>query len=362
MLRLAPLSQALAGRRLARTVYSLEGKPLLAAGTSLTPNHISALAARGFTRVYILDGLPPEPEPVESVAEGTWINLVARTKQAFDSLAAGNPAALAALNKAVDTLIDEIERPHRLYTFFTRHCFPESIYTHSVQVCVLSLVMGTSAGYSRLDLHKLGVGALLHDIGKCAAAAPAGSGAAASEDHSVAGFNLLRKHSEVSLLSAHVAFQHHEHPDGSGYPRALRGKEIHEFARITAVANVFDGWSIDPPGGARLSRHALLGCIRELAGTRLDADFVHLLLGRIAHYPDGCLLALDTGHLAVVAAQNPEAPARPRVLVLADPDGRPVTPQEVDLAEHPGIAVADTMEDFPPAVERQLRRLAQCRK
>ncbi|MED3723030.1 HD domain-containing phosphohydrolase [Geobacillus stearothermophilus] len=58
--------------------------------------------------------------------------------------------------------------------------------------------------------------------------------------HTYLGFELLRRQRNISLFSAHCALQHHERCDGNGYPRALSGDDIHEYARIVAIADVFD--------------------------------------------------------------------------------------------------------------------------
>ncbi len=103
-------------------------------------------------------------------------------------------------------------------------------------------------GYSYEDLRLIGIGAMLHDVGKLLIPTEillkperlTNEEYEEMKQHARYGFDLLRNLHSVSLLVAHCAFQHHERIDGSGYPRGLVDFEIHPFAKIIGVADVFD--------------------------------------------------------------------------------------------------------------------------
>ena len=107
--------------------------------------------------------------------------------------------------------------------------FDDYTFHHSVKTTILALVLGIASGYSEQKLIELGMGALMHDIGKIKIAevilykkTPLTDAEFAEiTQHTTYGFDILRKNNDLSLLSAHVAFQHHEKWDGSGYPRGL---------------------------------------------------------------------------------------------------------------------------------------------
>ena len=94
----------------------------------------------------------------------------------------------------------------------------------------------------------IGLGSMLHDIGKIAVSKEIllKPGKLTEEEfqviktHTTEGFEMLRNSYSVPLLVAHCAFQHHERLDGSGYPRGIKSKDIHDYAKVIAVADVFD--------------------------------------------------------------------------------------------------------------------------
>jgi HD-GYP domain-containing protein (c-di-GMP phosphodiesterase class II) len=94
-----------------------------------------------------------------------------------------------------------------------------------------------------LKIKTLGMGAILHDIGKSVNDGP---------EHTIHGFELLRNNKALNVMISHVAYQHHEYYDGSGYPRQLRGEDINLFAAITGVANFHDNLVSNPDVAKRL--------------------------------------------------------------------------------------------------------------
>ena len=121
-------------------------------------------------------------------------------------------------------------------------------FSHSVNICIISTIMGKFLGLPYTRLKKLAVGALLHDLGKIYIEKRSSPKTATSHrkkpgaytQHPRLGFDRLRIYPDLSILSAHVAYQHHEREDGSGYPRGLCSEEIHPFAKIVAVADSYD--------------------------------------------------------------------------------------------------------------------------
>lgn len=124
----------------------------------------------------------------------------------------------------------------------------DTFFYHSVNVATIAGVIGIAKGYRPQQLLDLGIGALLFDIGMTQLPDELWrkKGELTKEEteivrrHTYLGFELLRRQRNISLFSAHCALQHHERCDGNGYPRPLSGDDIHEYARIVAIADVFD--------------------------------------------------------------------------------------------------------------------------
>ncbi|MCK9906259.1 hypothetical protein MXD63_40505, partial [Frankia sp. Cpl3] len=116
--------------------------------------------------------------------------------------------------------------------------------------------------------------------------------------------------------SAHIALQHHEWVDGRGEPRGLTGAEIHDFAKIVAIANTYD--NLISPFSSEATVHPYEACekIMALAEKQFDHGMVIQFLRAIAVYPTGSSLRLSTGEVGVVIEQNRGLPSRPVVRVI----------------------------------------------
>jgi HD-GYP domain-containing protein (c-di-GMP phosphodiesterase class II) len=164
--------------------------------------------------------------------------------------------------------------------------------------------------------------------------------------HSNDGFNLLREQKDVNLLSAHVAFQHHERYDGVGYPRLLKKNEICEYARIVAIADIFDALTSENKHRKSFSVPAALEIMKKEAGRQIDQDLVEMFMGNVALYSTGQLVKLNTGEVAVVTANSPGRSSRPKVKILLDHGKKPVEqPKEIDLYNEPSISILKVIED-----------------
>ncbi len=204
------------------------------------------------------------------------------------------------------------------------------------------------------DLTSLGVGAMLHDIGKlkCAEAAR-GQHAFADEhaddydEHALNGFNMLRQ--RINPLAAAIALHHHQRWDGTGWPDMTRltygrytgglsGRKIHIFSRIVAAANMFDALTVRPDGSSRPSICALraMQC-PKLAGA-FDPIVLNAFLRHLPPFPVGVEVILNDGRAAAVMALNPDQPCRPTVRPLeSNPDG-----VDLDLMSLPDMHIQES--------------------
>jgi putative nucleotidyltransferase with HDIG domain len=152
--------------------------------------------------------------------------------------------------KLVESTVDFILRDEAAFRNFLKvRSYDYYTYTHSVNVYVFSVALAQRAGIHEMsDLLVLGTGSLLHDIGKSLIDKRiiSKSGPLTDEEwviikkHPAYGVNILRETGGVSEESYAVVSQHHERCDGSGYPGGLRAAEIHPYAKVSAIVDVFD--------------------------------------------------------------------------------------------------------------------------
>jgi putative nucleotidyltransferase with HDIG domain len=162
-------------------------------------------------------------------------------------------------------------------------------YAHAVNVAIMSLQMGKQLGYNELQLRDLVIGCLLHDIGKAKVKL--------KDEHPEAGFQILRTIREISLLSAHITFQHHETLDGKGYPRSIAGSSFHEFAQICAVANMYDHLISDE----QMPPHEALEVIMSQNGRTYSENVIGAFVKAIPTYPPGTKARLLDGNEVIVS-------------------------------------------------------------
>jgi len=303
--------------RLARTVYSADGRVLLQAGIVLKDSYIERLQALGFPAVYVGD-----PEAAERfrdvVSESTRRHAIAVVKKSFEEVKLGSTLKLEPIAQVVNDIVDEIVSTREVVlplTDIRKH--DDYTFGHSVSVCVISALLGVALELDDLTLRELAMGAILHDVGKVKIPEkillkPAPLSAKEWNEmrkHTLYGFQLLRGRDGLSSRAAHVAYQHHERIDGSGYPRALAGDKIHLFARIVAVADTYDAMTSDRIYRRGVTPFEALQELKELASEgrrQLDKDVVNVFLANVAFFLPSCKAKLDTREveIAVGAGQG----------------------------------------------------------
>jgi HD-GYP domain-containing protein (c-di-GMP phosphodiesterase class II) len=312
------------GMVVGRAILDPNGRMLLAAGQELNLKYIKRIQDLDIPSVYIEDQLGVEDSP-PPVSPQVIARANALVKESYQKCARTGKLNIRAIKGQVDNIIDELTaNSHVMIGISDLKSYDDYTYQHSVSVCVLAVMIGISHGYNRSQLEALGIGALLHDIGKITVPREILNkpGKLTDEEfttikkHPWEGFNIIKESGGLSLLSAHVALQHHERYDGKGYPRALAGDKIHEYGLITAVADVYDALVSDRPYRRGYNNQEATNIIEEGRDTQLSSYFIDLLFGHINLYPPGTVVKLTTRDTAMVIKENPNDSKRPVVRLL----------------------------------------------
>lgn len=344
---------------LAMPLHGPDGRVLLGAGVVLKPSYIERLVRLGFTGAYIKDGVADDVPADTPITEQTRMAAVAAVRQAFSELARDEaPLRADRLRAAVDSILDELlRRPSVTVGLSEIRSADDYTFAHSVDVAVMSIVCGMAMGLPRPKLSELGMAALLHDIGKvridrAILTKPAPLSEREAEDmkmHTVFGFEMLRGRVDISAVVAGVAYQHHERNDGTGYPRGLREPQIHPFAQVVAVVDVFDAMTSDRVYRRGIPIHQAAQFLERTKGKLFNTMAVERFLSRVSLYPTGSTVKLNTGEVAVVVRQNTGHRSRPVVRVVANSSGRLLKrPIEVDLVMDTDRAIVGLARWEPP--------------
>lgn len=340
----------------ARNIYDSDGRILLHAGVELNQNYVNRLGQMGISSVYIRDEFDSCNIPIpDVVSEETRIETVKIIKQNFECLEHDRKINTRSIKRMVDNIIDELLANYNvLVNLNDIRSFDDYTFAHSVNVCILSIMTGMTMLYHDLKLKELGIGALLHDIGKTKidkqilnkTETLTREEFTEIKRHTEYGFEILRSNDDISLLAAHVAYQHHERWDGKGYPRQLAGDHIHTYARIVAAADVYDALLADRPYRPSYSVHQAITILKNMSGIYLDADCVSALISNIAIYPIGSLIELNTGEIGIVVDTNKESPTRPIIRIIIDNNRHRIVRQhEIDLSKLSTIIITKALTD-----------------
>jgi len=297
------------------------------------------------------DAAPPprDDDQAREAAKRTYAQSVQIAREVLTDVRLGRAVNVRRVKRAVQAIVDQVlTNEHSILGMTVLRDYDEYTFTHSVNVCILSVILGQKLGLTKPQLYELGLGALFHDLGKMRLPPELVQKGSGLTDEELA---LMRQHPTEGLLAlfslhgfgdvpyrpALIAYEHHMKVDLSGYPPNRRPRRPTLFSRIVAVADGFDAATSKRSYQAfPWTPDAVLREMRDNRARGYDPLLVKAFINVTGVYPVGTLVILDTYELAVVVAPNPD-PKRihqPLVKVIADPMGIPlVEPILADLAE-----------------------------
>ncbi|MNI21192.1 Cyclic di-GMP phosphodiesterase response regulator RpfG [compost metagenome] len=330
---------------LGRTIFSSSGAVLLSEGVQLTVFMITTLRRIGATMLYIKDPNMEDIEIPDVISEETKRTVMKRMGETFDSIRSGKEFNTRSVSISIDSLLDEVMlNKDVLVQLSDIRTKDNEMYVHATNVCMMAVLVGINMGLSHAQLKELAIGALLHDIGKVELVHDDESDDL-KRHHTWRGFEVLKNKREYSLLIAHVAFQHHEDIDGGGIPRQLAGDQIHLYAKITAIANMYDNLLYDMSTGHKMLPHEACEHMMALSDTKLDREVLIHFLKIVSIYPTGASVRLSTRETGVVVGQHRGLPGRPIVRVVKqDTNNKELDISEIDLAKHTTVFIEQVLK------------------
>jgi len=367
--RLVHINLLQPGMKLGKRIYSEEGLVLLSEGVELTNRLIGRLKDLGIGYVYISDAATEDIIIPDMLQEETRRRALVEIKQQFQSMSGLKtksriPHFGKALSGLMNTILEDIgSQKEAMIMLMDMNASDFDLYNHSLNVCVYTLVLGVASGYTRQQLMEIGLGALLHDIGKTQIAPEILHKPAKLSDeefkiiqqHTTYGHRILKDEPGIPLLAAHCALQHHERIDGSGYPFGLKDNEIHEYAKWLALADSYDAMTTNRVYKQALLPHQAVEVLYTGSGTLYEQRMLEKFRDCVAIYPLGISVTLSTGEIGVVADIHSRVPQRPRIRVLKDADGQTLSaPYEIDLSTALSVMITgvEGVDEATPAVSR----------
>ncbi len=282
-----------------------------------------------------------------------WQDAVVTVEAMMSEVRLGGRPKLPEVESAVESMMEVVAtQPQALFGLMGLRSKDRYTFEHCVSVGFLALSYAHALGRSQQEVFEIGVGAILHDIGKARTPEEILNkpGKLRPEEMEVMKGHAAETRAIVSELSlSETAFaaaaHHHERLDGSGYPSALAGEQLGIPARIVAICDVYDAMTADRCYRRGIAPAQALRALLERAGSDYDETLVHRFIRFIGIYPPGTLVRLSGERLAIVMGQG-EHLLYPKVRVFYDALKKceivpqdlhlgPDTPEQVVAPENP---------------------------
>jgi len=355
-IRIVKVEDSIEGYRLARNVY-VEGNriPLLREGITLDTSYIDSLKRHQVKYIYIEDPASEGIKVEDVIYEETRV----LANAVMSDILSHNPPPLTKDNllevqKVARMIVSDIKeyKPRVTIELWNLKTLKDYLYLHSVNVAVVSVMIGWRMNLNNQELEDLSLGVLLHDVGKVTVADSIHNKPSKlttdefkeMQQHTARGFAFLRDRGAFNPIVWSVAHQHHEMFDGTGYPKGRKGKEIHQYSRIAVVADIFDALTSDRPYKSGWAFHKVILYMQNIIPDKLDPQVLKTFVSLIPLYPRGTAVKLSTGEMGMVVENLLGNYHQPIVRVIMDKSGRVLGAREcreIDLSKETEISIAD---------------------
>jgi HD-GYP domain-containing protein (c-di-GMP phosphodiesterase class II) len=352
---------------LAKEIYSRNGRLLLRQGEKLSQQWIDKLMDFDVPTIYIdvdTGSKYPEitkiitsekekvyhddvPDMISTEVRGEAERVV---QELMHEIKAGRLIKTDKARKVVETIVSQlITNQHIVGKLADIRILDDYTFAHSVNVCILSISTGIIMGYSKVRLRELGIGALMHDVGKMKVPDEIlnKKGPLTEKEfevikkHTIWGYEILSEHPDMTSSAARISLQHHECYNGLGYPWGIKNDEIHEYSKIVAIVDVYDALTADRVYKNAILPYEAMEIIIASTGYQFEPQIVKTFVENSEIYPVGSIVELNNGIITMVINANRALPTRPITKIVIDAQGNEVNDGEViDLMKNPTLFIS----------------------
>lgn len=288
----------------------------------------------------------------------------------FAAVRAGRPLEKTELVEIVDAVTASLIRdPLALPGITELRARHEQTYLHSVAVCGWMIALAQEMQLSPELVRDAGLAGLLHDIGKATLPQEllekpsrlTPQEESLLREHPQRGYDIVSAVPDMPEIVLDVCRNHHERPDGTGYPQGLKGDAISIYAQMAAVSDFYDKATNSTLSGDKWPSSQVMDYLRANPGA-FGERVVRAFARVVGTFLPGALVRLRSDRLAVVLDETDRDPLHPMVAVFRYIGGTLVTPQRMSTKTDPiiGIERPETwqFEDWP-GLRRKLLELSQ---
>ncbi len=323
-MRYMPMAKVETGMTLGQDIYNGEGRLILGKHLMLNYDNLQELLKLGFPGIYIDD----------EFTEDLMVTQVIRPEVKREALKMVHdlfldnknlPMEQKNLQEVVMNVMEEVlNNGDVMCNMLDIKTYDDYVYFHSVNVAVLSTMIGAACNLNKEELDILTTSALLHDVGKRFVEEDVLNVRRALTEverimivqHPKLGYDFLKENFDFLPEVYDSVLEHHEWYNGCGYPMRRSGSEIPLYARIIKLADVYDALTSKLPYHEPVSPSEAVEYIMANAGAEFDPELVDIFMRKIAVYPVGCEVSLSDGRTAVVMENYKEFILRPKVKII----------------------------------------------
>lgn len=331
------------GMKIDQSIVDATGRALIAKGAFLDDFQIEYLHERGIGGVYIQEG-EPDPEELEMIIPEHTKEVIEKTRVQDRAKVTLTESVRKRVGEGIQYLYSNaesegfLEATHNVTNELMNAIFEndavavdvgmlkvsdEYTFKHSVDVATISMIIAKKYGLKDAEIRELGISGLLHDVGKSKIPNQVlnkpgkltDDEFALMKQHSLFGFEILKKRNQFSDGIVRGVLQHHEKMNGKGYPLGVNADKIHKYARIISVADVYDALVTERPYKKAFSKRDAVEMIMAMTGD-LDIEVMQSFLGSVILYPVDSIVELSNGEKAKVVENSTEYTMRPKVVGL----------------------------------------------
>ncbi|TFB24270.1 HD-GYP domain-containing protein [Filobacillus milosensis] len=348
------------GDQLAKPIIDSYGRILLQKEVIFTERLIRRLKDFDFLYVFIEDTLSEDIVPQNLIDQELRIEAISKIRQTFKVFDEFNKnkhqqyvleKSINDIQGTVGEIIDVVNGHEEIISIMSDiFMFDDYLYNHSVNVTVYTLVLAKELGFTNRQTEEIGIGSMLHDIGKMKVPKNIINKPGkltniefeVVKEHTTYGYETLKQFKHLPPNVAYCAYQHHERLDGSGYPLGLREPNIHEYAKIMAVSDVFDAVTSNRVYRNAFLPHEGLEILYSGSDSQFSQKYIELFRKHISIYPNGAYVELSDGRRGIIVKQT-SLPDRPIIRVLEEEDHEIHVSQiyELDLSKSLSVVITD---------------------
>lgn len=323
------VDELLGNEVLSKPLMTWDYQIILPEGAIIRPDYIEKLKDLGVIDVWIQEPYVEETNEIVLLRDDITCTAKQKVKDILERHTYQNSEELEGLAETAESIIDHIlEEEEVLERIFDIRQRSSDLYEHSISICTLSILTALKLRLSEIQIHEIGIGCLLHDIGLryetidfCEMDMSNLSSVDVAEyrKHPVYGYNALKGENWLGTTSKCIVLFHHERLDGSGFP--LKAKDIPLECQIVSVCDAFDEM-ICGIGCKRIKVYEAIEFLKAYKNTMFNAKVVDTFLSFTAVYPSGTQVLTNEGEIGVVISQNKDFQDRPVIRILKDKSGR----------------------------------------